>query len=38
MQHLHAEIKSNLIEVLEVSVEVDSFEFWESRLEIRQII
>ena len=38
MKHLHAEIKSNLIEVFEVGVEVDSFEFWESGLEIRQII
>lgn len=38
MQHLLAEVQTDLVEVLEVDFRVDTFEFRESRLEIRQIV
>lgn len=38
MQHLLAEVQTDLVEVLEVDLRVDAFEFGESRFEIRQIV
>jgi hypothetical protein len=34
LEHFGAEIQWNLVEILEVGFEVDSFEFRESRLEV----
>jgi len=38
LKHLHAEIQTHLVERFEVGFRIDSLEFGEGRLEIREVI